>query len=126
MLADAFERMRQDAGEGAGNGDLLEQLVHTLLGEADMPPKEVKGVSDEFLAGMNPKDVICLGGGRLSGSIVACSFEQYFTRCWYLLSMLILSVCIELERVPKKALKKDMSCPICNNPFLDGMSRALS
>ena len=52
MLADAFERMRQDAGEGAGNGGLLDQLVQTLLGEADMPPKEVNGVSDEFLAGM--------------------------------------------------------------------------
>ncbi|MCJ1406255.1 hypothetical protein MMC19_000320 [Ptychographa xylographoides] len=75
MLADAFERMRQDAGDGADNGDLLENLVETLLGEADAPPKEVKGVSDEFLA--------------------------------------------DLERVPRKALKKDMSCPICNNPFLD-------
>ena len=44
--------MRQDAGDGADNGDLLENLVETLLGEADAPPKEVKGVSDEFLAGM--------------------------------------------------------------------------
>jgi hypothetical protein len=26
----------------------------------------------------------------------------------------------ELERVPKKALKKDDTCPICVNPFLDG------
>ena len=51
-LADAFERMRQDAGEGARNVDLLENLVEMLLGEAEMPPREVKGVSDEFLAGM--------------------------------------------------------------------------
>lgn len=26
----------------------------------------------------------------------------------------------QLERVPKKALKQDMSCPICSNPFLEG------
>ncbi|KAK3068681.1 hypothetical protein LTR53_013554 [Teratosphaeriaceae sp. CCFEE 6253] len=25
----------------------------------------------------------------------------------------------ELERVPKKSLKEDMSCPICSNPFLE-------
>jgi len=28
----------------------------------------------------------------------------------------------ELERVPKKALRKDDTCPICVNPFLDGTS----
>ena len=27
----------------------------------------------------------------------------------------------QLERVPKKNLKQDMSCPICSNPFLEGM-----
>lgn len=27
----------------------------------------------------------------------------------------------QLERIPKKALKADMSCPICANPFLEGM-----
>ena len=26
----------------------------------------------------------------------------------------------QLERVPKKALKKTDTCPICCNPFLDG------
>lgn len=31
----------------------------------------------------------------------------------------------ELERVPKKALKKADTCPICNNPFLDGKSHFL-
>ena len=29
----------------------------------------------------------------------------------------------QLERVPKKSLKPDMSCPICSNPFLEGMRR---
>ncbi|KAK5679769.1 hypothetical protein LTS10_007717 [Elasticomyces elasticus] len=27
----------------------------------------------------------------------------------------------ELERVPKKSLKEDQSCPICSNPFLEGV-----
>lgn len=27
----------------------------------------------------------------------------------------------ELERVPKKSLKKTDTCPICVNPFLEGM-----
>ncbi|KAL9599321.1 MAG: hypothetical protein Q9179_003594 [Wetmoreana sp. 5 TL-2023] len=29
----------------------------------------------------------------------------------------------ELDRVPKKSLKKADSCPICGNPFLDGTLR---
>ena len=29
----------------------------------------------------------------------------------------------ELERVPKKALKPTDTCPICVNPFLEGVSR---
>ena len=28
----------------------------------------------------------------------------------------------QLERVPRKSLKSDMSCPICSNPFLEGLS----
>jgi hypothetical protein len=31
----------------------------------------------------------------------------------------------ELERVPKKFLKKDDECPICGTAFLDGKSRPL-
>ncbi len=50
LLADAFARMAQDSGEGAQNIELLEGLRETLLREAEMPPREVKGVSDEFLA----------------------------------------------------------------------------
>ena len=63
-LADAFERMRQDqeggertghgqgqGGGGVGGGMLLEEMVQQLLGEAEMPPKKVQGVSDEFMAG---------------------------------------------------------------------------
>lgn len=26
----------------------------------------------------------------------------------------------QLDRVPKKSLRQDMSCPICANPFLEG------
>lgn len=68
-------------GEGAeqphdSHDELLGQLVQSLMENAEHPPSEVQGVSDEFI-------------------------EQ-------------------LERVPKKNLKADMSCPICSNPFLDG------
>lgn len=48
-LAEAFGHMRQD-----GSGDLnspLEGMIEALLSEADMPPKEVKGVSQGFLDG---------------------------------------------------------------------------
>ena len=58
--------------------ELLGQLVQSLMQNAENPPSEVQGVSDEFI-------------------------EQ-------------------LDRVPRKSLKKDMSCPICSNPFLEGMA----
>ena len=35
---------------------------------------------------------------------------------------LTLSSSAELERVPNKLLKPSMDCPICSNPFLDGMA----
>lgn len=69
-------------GDGGGiqasdsHDELLERLVESLMQNAEHPPSEVQGVSDEFI-------------------------EQ-------------------LERVPKKSLKSDMSCPICSNPFLEG------
>ena len=48
--------MRQDGAGGeqqAGqeNSGLLENLVETLMREAEVPPREVNGVGDEFLAG---------------------------------------------------------------------------
>lgn len=52
-LAEAFERMRQDRGAGpdteTDDDDLLSSLVHNLLASADDPPKELEGVSDEYL-----------------------------------------------------------------------------
>lgn len=47
-LADAFERMRQDGG---GESELLNSLVESLMADAEMPPREVKGVPDSFLDG---------------------------------------------------------------------------
>lgn len=77
-LANAFEMMRggNSQEEGGSNEQLIETLVQSLMDSAEHPPSEVKGVSDEFLEG--------------------------------------------LERVPKKSLKKEQSCPICANAFLDG------
>ncbi|KAH2990888.1 hypothetical protein Y699_03917 [Aspergillus fumigatus Z5] len=60
-LAEALEVMRRESegggasagsregGNGDGDGDdLLSQMIQTLLREADTPPKEVEGVSEEF------------------------------------------------------------------------------
>ena len=32
---------------------------------------------------------------------------------------------VELERIPRKNLKRSDTCPICNNPFLEGMPLSL-
>lgn len=32
----------------------------------------------------------------------------------------------QLDRVPKKSLKADMTCPICSNAFLDGKALIVS
>ncbi len=45
-LADAYNMMRQEGGS-----ELLEALMERLYETAETPPREVKGVSDEFLAG---------------------------------------------------------------------------
>lgn len=58
-LAEALEVMRREseggaaatAGEGEDGDDLLSQMIQTLLREADTPPKEVEGVSEEFCDG---------------------------------------------------------------------------
>ncbi|PKX95614.1 uncharacterized protein P174DRAFT_511338 [Aspergillus novofumigatus IBT 16806] len=57
-LAEALEVMRRESegggaaaaagGEGGDGDDLLSQMIQTLLREADTPPKEVEGVSEEF------------------------------------------------------------------------------
>lgn len=59
-LAEALEVMRRDAGnpqtqESEGDDsteDLLTRMIQTLLGEADTPPREVQGVSEEFCDSM--------------------------------------------------------------------------
>lgn len=43
-------------GDGAtggeeGEGDVLTQMIQTLLRDADMPPREVEGVSEQFCDG---------------------------------------------------------------------------
>ncbi|KAL1966971.1 hypothetical protein VTN77DRAFT_3715 [Rasamsonia byssochlamydoides] len=55
-LAEAFDVMRRQhevgssGGEGQGQGGqaLIDQMIEALLREADMPPREVEGVSEEF------------------------------------------------------------------------------
>jgi hypothetical protein len=64
-LAEAFEVMRRqaadlasDRGEGADGDDLLNQMIQSLLSEADTPPREVEGVSDEFCDSKLPSLII--------------------------------------------------------------------
>lgn len=54
-LAEAFEVMRQQAsaaatqaGDGTTGEQLLSQMIESLLSDADTPPREVEGVSEEF------------------------------------------------------------------------------
>lgn len=61
-LADAFERMRQDGG---GDNGLLDSLVESLMADAEMPPREVKGVPDSYLDGRSSLQLrrgVMLGG----------------------------------------------------------------
>lgn len=46
------EQGQGQAGPESEDGDVLTQMIQTLLQEADTPPKEVEGVSEEFCAGM--------------------------------------------------------------------------
>lgn len=48
MLADALEILNRELDNGS---DLLEQMRQQLMGEANMPPREVQGVGQEFLDG---------------------------------------------------------------------------
>ena len=73
----------------------LDGMIESLLTDAEAPPREVKGVSQGFLDGEH-----------------GLWWDQ-----WKLIKGMI-----ELDRVPKKSLKKDMDCPICGNPFLEGRS----
>jgi hypothetical protein len=41
-----------EATEGGESDDLLTQMIQNLLQEAETPPKEVEGVSEEFCDGM--------------------------------------------------------------------------
>ncbi|KAL5357430.1 hypothetical protein BJX96DRAFT_163076 [Aspergillus floccosus] len=63
-LAEALDVMRRETGSapdntttapGAGSdeSDLLTQMIQTLLAEAETPPREVEGVSEEFCDGMH-------------------------------------------------------------------------
>ena len=48
MLADALAILERELDNGS---DLLEQMRQQLMGDAEMPPKEVEGVGQDFLDG---------------------------------------------------------------------------
>lgn len=68
-LAEAFEVMRREAADtqngdgdqgGEGAEDLLTRMIQTLLSEADTPPREVEGVSEEFCDSKEPIAILCV------------------------------------------------------------------
>lgn len=108
-LSDAFRSMRSQGG-----GTLLDTLIESLEADAEAPPREVKGVSDAFLDGEYGHNMAASGcplyrqRGKESIRFASCDMD---TNCSPQ----------ELDRVPKKTIKKNDSCPICGNPFLDGI-----
>lgn len=49
MRREAANLQEQDGDQnGEGAEDLLTRMIQTLLSEADTPPREVEGVSEEF------------------------------------------------------------------------------
>ena len=48
MLADALGILSRELDN---DSDLLEQMRQQLMGDAEMPPREVQGVGQEFLDG---------------------------------------------------------------------------
>ncbi|KAI5295557.1 hypothetical protein KEM52_001016, partial [Ascosphaera acerosa] len=61
--------------DSSGQAGLISQMIAALLETAEEPPREVRGVSEEFID--------------------------------------------TLERVPKSKLRRQQTCPICSEPFLD-------
>jgi hypothetical protein len=49
-LADAFGVMRQDSE--AADGELLGSLIESLMTSAERPPREVEGVDEEYITGL--------------------------------------------------------------------------
>lgn len=64
-LAEAFEAVRRDFArvnenadsDGQSNDDLLTEMIQNLLGQAETPPREVEGVSEEFCDSKAPSNL---------------------------------------------------------------------
>lgn len=58
LLANAFHTMRGDGAtpENSSHNELMDTLIQSLMQSADDPPKEVEGVSDEFIAALDRVD----------------------------------------------------------------------
>lgn len=49
-LAEAFQLMQRDNDNA--DSDLLENMIEALMSQAEQPPKEVKGVDEEYIAAL--------------------------------------------------------------------------
>lgn len=54
-LAEAFQVMQRD--QDNANSDFLQELISSLLLTAEMPPTEIKGVDEEYIAKLERVDV---------------------------------------------------------------------
>lgn len=93
-LAEALDLMRREADsapppeapEGTDNADsdssrdLLTTMIHSLLAQADTPPREVEGVDEEFCDSKkySPSSLSSSISPALSGAF-QCSFVLYVT-----------------------------------------------
>lgn len=114
-LAEAFDVMRRDydiggAGSATGTssggddhhgGELIDQMIEALIQGAEMPPREVEGVTEEFCDGTCLLTVTARRRNAIRFDI-----------------NVVLQI-IDLDRIPRSALKPSQSCPICSNAFLD-------
>lgn len=69
--------MRRDGGDGNdGYASLMDTLTEALLSEAEMPPREVQGCSQEFLDGdVVPDQSICQGLSLMKGFGFVCMYR---------------------------------------------------
>lgn len=66
QLADAFDVMRRQSGRETENEDdrewVIDRMIQILHSEADRPPREVQGASEEFCDGENsPRSTRMIG-----------------------------------------------------------------
>lgn len=86
MRREADTAPRPDAQEGTDTADsdtghdLLTTMIHSLLAQADTPPREVEGVDEEFCdSKKHSPSSLCLSISPALSGAFQCSFVLYVT-----------------------------------------------